>query len=364
MVLVTIILILFTSLILFSIYRLNVKYLPKIYVNPKGKIFSILSKMKSLSVPYQPTPWLFNCHIHTIWGMRYRHKSTFKPTRKDIDFDDGGQVTIDYFFPSSLPEDSPLLFIVHTLGGGSREPCTNNMAAYGMKHGYRSVICSCRGCNGSKVKSKRLYNGYQTDDLHKIITVVSGEFPKAKAKFLIGFSLGSIICCQYAVDYNDVNSVISVSHSVDLELSLKQLEEPIKKKLYMPPIMKSLHRLVEKSQFLDEETKKTAKSTKTIMEYDDKLTCKSLGLNSAHEYYEKCKLEPKIDKMKIPCLFISSEDDPFSNKKFIPIDKINNSDLVAFVLTKEGGHVSFCQGFDGQSSFVEEVALDYFKCSI
>ena len=39
-----------------------------------------------------------------------------------------------------------------------------------------------------------------------------------------------------------------------------------------------------------------------------------MGLNNAFEYYDLLLLEPKIDKIKIPCLFILSEDDPFFKK--------------------------------------------------
>ena len=42
----------------------------------------------------------------------------------------------------NLPDDAPILYIVHTLGGGSRESCTNFMAMLFMKNSYRVVICS------------------------------------------------------------------------------------------------------------------------------------------------------------------------------------------------------------------------------
>ena len=47
------------------------------------------------------------------------------------------------------------------------------MANYFMKNSYRVVICSCRGSNGSKIRSRRLYYGYLTDDLDTIISHVN-----------------------------------------------------------------------------------------------------------------------------------------------------------------------------------------------
>ena len=159
-------------------------------MNNEGEISKILSIMKSIKKPYKPTPWLFNGHLQTIFGLRLRGRSSYKPQKEDVFFKDNGQVTIEYFFKENLSEEAPICYIIHTLGGGSRESCTNFMANYFMKNSYRVVICSCRGCNGSKITSRRLYNGYQTDDLDIIISHVNKKYPKAKNNFFFLFSLG------------------------------------------------------------------------------------------------------------------------------------------------------------------------------
>lgn len=166
----TIIIVLLFSLILFIIYRLTIKYTPKIIFNQEGSMTQILNKMSSLKKPYKPLPWFFNCHIMTLYGLRFRGRSSHKPIRENVIFKDGGQVTIDHFVDEKLlSDDSPIIFMLHTMGGSSRESCTNFMATFLMKKKYRVIICSSRGCNGSKITSKRLYNGYQPDDLKYII---------------------------------------------------------------------------------------------------------------------------------------------------------------------------------------------------
>ena len=165
----TILLIIFITFVVFCIYRLTVKYTPRVIYNKDGEMAKILTKMNSAKKPYKPTPWLFNKHLQTIYGLRLRGRSSYKPQREDVFFQDGGQTTIEYFMKENLPDDAPILYIVHTLGGGSRESCTNFMAMHFMKNSYRVIICSCRGCNGSKITSRRFFNGYQTDDLNTII---------------------------------------------------------------------------------------------------------------------------------------------------------------------------------------------------
>lgn len=357
----TIILIILSSLIIFTLYRLSRYYKPKIIVNTKGKVFEILKRLKSLEIPYHPTAWLINRHIHTIWGMKFRGKSSHKPRREEVYFEDGGQVSVDWFEKENLSKEAPILFIVHTLGGGTRECCTNNFAYKAMQNNYRVLICSCRGCNGSKITSKKLYNGYKTDDLKTIITYASKQFPESKNKYLTGFSLGAMITAQYAMEYEDIDAVLCISHTIETKKTVDLLQQPIENFLYMNAIMKSLKHLVKKSTFFTEEEKNAALKTKTLYEFDDIITSKSIGLSGADEYYKLIRLQPKVKKFKIPIVIFVSEDDPFISTEFIPIKDITESDYCAFITTPEGGHVSFCQGIDGKQSYVEDFALDYFN---
>ena len=351
----------FVLLLLFALYRLTRAYKPTVIVNPEGKMQSILSQMKMINEKYKPTPWLINCHVHTIWGMRIRGRTSVQPRRETVNFEDGGEVYVDWFEKDDTPKTAPILFIVHTLGGGTREPCTNRMAVYAMNHGWRVLICTCRACNGSRITAKRLYNGIQTDDLHTIIEFAKKEFPDAKNRFLLGFSLGSMISVQYGVDFNDVDAIMCISHPLDAEQALLKLGQPLEKKLYMPAIMHSLKHPVEKSKFYVGEQREKALNAKNMFEFDDCITAKNLGLNTYKEYYALLELGPKCLQTQVPILLFMSEDDPFTSKTLIPVEAIKKSDKTAFVTTKEGGHVSFCEGMDGKASYQERFAVDYFE---
>ena len=358
----TLLVILIISFIFFCIYRLIIKYSPKLIFNENGAMAKILSKMSFLKKPYKPIPWFFNRHIQTLYGLRLRGRSKYQPKREDVIFKDGGQVTIEYFVDEKLlTEESPIAFLIHIMGGSSRESCTNFMATFLMKKKYRVIICSCRGCNGSKITSKRLYNGYQTDDLKFIIDHINTKYPKAKNKFLIGFSLGSMVACQYAVDFDDLDGVVCISHTIRPYQGTQFLEKGWKRKIYYSVMINHLKHVALKSSFYTEEEKNEIKKTNLFKEFDNIVTAKNMGLNNAFEYYDLLLLEPKIDKIKIPCLFILSEDDPFSKKEWIPVDKIKRSQNVAFVVTKEGGHVGFFQNWNTKVTYSEEVTLNFIE---
>jgi predicted alpha/beta-fold hydrolase len=362
--LATIFFLIFITIIAFCIYRITLKYTPRLIYNENGEMAKILTKMISTKKPYRPTPWLFNKHLQTIYGLRLRGRSSYKPQREDVFFQDGGQTTIEYFMKDNLPDDAPIVYIIHTLGGGSRESCTNFMAMHFMKNSYRVVICSCRGCNGSKITSRRFFNGYQTDDLNTIILHVNKIYPKSKNKFLIGFSLGSMVAAQYGIDCNekDIDGIICVSHSIKCFEGLKLLETPLHMKLYYEPMMKSLKRLMQKSTFYTDEEKKAVMKARNFKGFDDIVTSKNMGLKNAEEYYKLIELTPKIPLIKVPTLFIFSENDPFSKAEWIPVNDIRKSKYVAFISTKEGGHTAFPQGWNNKVSYSEEVCLDFCNC--
>ena len=354
--------IILSLLLIYIIYRLTLKTKPEIFMSKDSPISKIVSQMKSLKC-YKPTPWLINGHIHTIWGMKFKGRKNYSPQKEDINFADGGQVTIEHFVEEKTPNNAPILFIVHTMGGGSREPCTSWMAYNFMKKGYRVVVCSCRGCNGSKLKTKRICDSTNYQDTHVIIEHISKKYPEAKKKFLVGFSMGGIISVNYTTEYNDLDGVISVSHIVDNKRADILLCEGFKFNLYAKPLIKSLTRSIKKSDLYTDEEKKKLLNIKTSAEFHDLVSAKNMGLKNSDEYYELTKLYGKPSKVKIPTLIITSEDDPLTKKEFIDekelTDKTNNN--LAFVLTKEGGHVSFCQGLNGKGSYVEEVADEFFN---
>jgi predicted alpha/beta-fold hydrolase len=238
--------IIFSLILIYILYRLFFWTKPKIFMNKESKISSIVNKMKTLKY-YKPTPWLINGLFQTLWGMHFKGIIKYQPIREDINFEDGGQVTIEHFVLDNLKETAPILFIIHTIGGGSREPCTNWAANNFMKKGYRVIICSCRGCNGSKLKTKRICDGSNYQDTRVIIEYISKKYPQAKNKFLLGFSMGAMISVRYATFYDDLDGIVAVSHVVDNKRSDILLCEGTNFTFLANPLFKALKRQLMKS---------------------------------------------------------------------------------------------------------------------
>ena len=355
--------IILACILIYILYRLFLRIKPEIYMNKESKISSIVNKMKTLKY-YKPTPWLINGFFQTYWGMFYKGHKNFKPLREDIDFPDGGQVTIEHFVLETTKETAPILFIIHTAGGGSREPCTNYAAMNFMKKGYRVIICSCRGCNGSKLKTKRLYDSSNCQDTHIIVEYITKKYPQAKYKFLLGFSMGASISLRYSTFYDDLNGIFCVSHILDQKKADQLLYQGWRAKILSKTLSEGLTRRIMKSNVYSEEEKKyLKKNIKTITDYHNLVTAKNMGLNNCDEYYDLIKLKGKPAKVKVPTLILNAVDDLYTKIEFMDkkeLEEKENQNL-AFILTTEGGHVTFAEGLNGKGSFAEDAAEEFFN---
>ena len=94
-----------------------------------------------------------------------------------------------------------------------------------------------------------VYNAYQTDDLDEIISHVNHKYPNAVKRFVIGFSMGSIVASQYGVDCDEkiIDGIICISHNLESKKCVQLLEKPLNNILYNQPMMNSLKHIIQKS---------------------------------------------------------------------------------------------------------------------
>ncbi|KAK8885162.1 hypothetical protein M9Y10_044291 [Tritrichomonas musculus] len=362
-----ILLILLIALAAFFIYRCFHTCKAKITYNPSGGMAPLITTMKSLSKPFNPTPWLVGGNLQTIMGMRFRKKSSSKYRRDQFLFEDGGTCILDWFEPENAEKDTPIVAIIHTLAGGTREPCTNCFANAVKKHGWRAVVLNCRACSGAPITSKRLYNALQVDDQQAMVRHIKEQF-SPKYFFMAGFSLGSMQAINYNLSQESeniihVDGLLLISHIYDTKQSALILERPLQSKLYLSVIISKLTHALKKNKYVEGELRE-AINAKTLCEFDDKFTSKTLGLKDHIEYYSKIKIYDLIPKLKVPTLIIGADDDPFTEPKYQPIKEVSESESVALLTYPEGGHVSFLTGMNGQKSVVDTVGIEYFDTII
>ena len=60
------------------------------------------------------------------------------------------------------------------------------------------------------------------------------------------------------------------------------------------------------------------KAIKTVREFDDVFTAPHFGFEDAEDYYYKCSAMRVVDRIAVPALVITAEDDPFVPSDAVP----------------------------------------------
>lgn len=176
-------------------YMLRGRSLPRVRAGPTPLNKAILAKLPSLSRYYYPPVWAF-----TSWGQLFLYLTHARwrpplPLRREVlTTSDGGEVGLDWLEDAGLSPDAPILLLMHTITGSSRE--FRELALGASARRWRVAVCLRRGHLGAPLKSPRFNLLGSTADLEVQIRSVRSKFPNAPLLGL-GSSAGTGLLVRY-----------------------------------------------------------------------------------------------------------------------------------------------------------------------
>ena len=138
-------------------------------MNDNNVLQSAVIARQILRQPYSPPVWAFSSWVQLLI---YVAKSLRRPKqpgpwdRQLLTLPDGGTVALDWYRLSPAaapPPDAPVLLLLHTITGTSREFAP--LAAAAAALGWRPVVCLRRGHLGAALTSPKANLLGCTDDL-------------------------------------------------------------------------------------------------------------------------------------------------------------------------------------------------------
>ncbi|EPS40271.1 hypothetical protein H072_5923 [Dactylellina haptotyla CBS 200.50] len=251
---------------------------------------SLDSVAKSSVPPFNPHPLLRSGHLQTCASLFTLDDTQFTYKRQIIvaespDGSDRGSFSIDvavpfthgdddmqnseprnipprtsFFTPKEFAawsdeETTPVVVVLHGLGGGSHEnyvrlalePLVSAKTAGGL--GFAAVVVNARGCAWTKLTSNKMFNAMFTQDFRQVAALVRERFPKRPIMGL-GFSLGANILAHYLGEegpYCPLKAAVLVSSPHNMEACANLMYMSFTGRQYSKFLASSLKKLFERN---------------------------------------------------------------------------------------------------------------------
>ncbi|KAL0221182.1 hypothetical protein RCL1_001036 [Eukaryota sp. TZLM3-RCL] len=327
---------------------------------PKVPFCALNGKLHSLLAFKAPAPTL-------RWERRYIPDENGRSFPLDELSDAKPTIKSSWHLPTDLPPlpaNAPVLLMMHSMAGSSREKNVRRMAYTARLSGIRCFCLIVRGCGGHKIEYPEFRGlaGLDYRDLQLTLQHLKTIYPNSQL-FVSGFSLGSILLLNYLsrepVESNKFVTAASagfVTFDCTLSLSLSKKNQQKFGAMLRPLVTRN----IKVFEQIPNIRLKEALSEGTLVAFDHHITAPAQGFNSAKDYYNAltdgtCTLLPNVS---VPLLLFSTLDDPITGN-FLPLKQIEQSENVVLVTCSEGGHLG-CLIKDNNDIF-SKLCIDFFE---
>jgi uncharacterized protein len=310
---------------------------------------------------YTPRRGLTNGHLMTVysWARPRRFPNLPPPETRLFDVEPGTRVLAHcHWQPDRAAR--PLLLALHGLEGSSAAHYMRGLADKAFRTGFNVMLLNQRNCGGTEALAAGLYHSGLTHDADFVIreaTAVDG----IEAVVVAGYSLGGNLALKLAGDYGSappasLKAVCAVSPVLELDACVRALERR-QNIVYQWNFVRGLKARMRRKQACQPGRFPIDRlpAVRTVREFDDTFTAPHFGFVSAEDYYHRASAMRVIDRIAVPALVITAEDDPFVPVAPFRDPRMTNNPSIELQVTRHGGHCGFVeQGVNGHDGYWAE----------
>jgi len=301
---------------------------------------------------FEPRESLQNGHVMTLysWGNPRYFPGLPAPTRRYFDVARATRVVADCHWQAD-PWRRATLIALHGLNGSSEAHYMRGLAAKAFARGMNVVRLNQRNCGDTEHLAEGLFHsGLTADAAHVIdeLTRVDG----LTAIGVAGYSLGGNLALKLAGEFGahapaTLVGVAAVSPIIEISECTRALERS-ENWLYEWNFVRDLKRRIRRKEQCRPGRFDLAKlnAVKTVREFDETYTAPYFGFRNAEDYYHRASAMRVIDRVRVPALVITAEDDPFVPPAPFHDPKVTTNPQIDLRISAHGGHC----GFVGPSS--------------
>ena len=299
------------------------------------------------SDPFVPRRGLRNGHVMTVytWGKPRRFPHLPAPVDRLFDVAPGTRVLAHCHWQADRSAH-PALLALHGLEGSSHAHYMRGLADKAFAAGFNVILLNQRNCGGTEELSETLYHSGLTADAAHVLRELR-EVDGILRIVVTGYSLGGNLALKLAGDFGAdappaLRAVCAVSPILEIGACVRALERG-QNLIYQWNFVRGLKRRMRRKarthpgRFpLDR-----LRDVRTVREFDEHFTAPHFGFAGADDYYHKASALRVIDRIRVPTLIITAEDDPF-----VPADPfldpaVTSNPNITLMVTRHGGHCGF-----------------------
>jgi len=313
---------------------------------------------------FVPRRWLRNGHAMTVaaWARRRMFPDLPAPERRLIRVSADSQVRADCHWQ---PDRSgrPTLLALHGLEGSSEAHYMRGLAAQAWRRGWNAVLLNQRNCGGTEHLTPGLYHSGLTADPKTVIRTLARD-DRLTAFAIVGYSLGGNLAIKLAGELCEeadlpVLGVVGVSPTIDLECCVQAIERRANIAYHFNFVRHLKARMRRKAAAWPGTFDLRPLSTIwTIRSFDEAYTAPLHGFQGASDYYHRVSALRLADRIRVPALILTAEDDPFVPSRQFRDPAIAGNARIVVRIERHGGHCGFL-GEGDDAYWAESTAMEF-----
>ncbi|WP_133127942.1 hydrolase [Legionella nagasakiensis] len=299
---------------------------------------------------FKPAWWLANPHAQTVYPTLVRRLMAPIDRLERFELPDGDFIDLAWAV-NGLGADTPLVVLLHGLGGSMNSAYVGGLLSAFNQCGWRGVLMHFRGAGSEPNRLLRAYHSGDTSDLAYFMETLAQREPHTK-KALVGISLGGNVLLKWFGEQarqSCVQTGVAVSVPFQLRLAADRMNRGLSR-VYQAYLLREMRvifarKLKEHANKLPSSLRdlRYVDSLRCFWTFDDHITAPLHGFANVHAYYREASSWQYLSKIATPTLIIHALDDPFMTPDVLPKEG-ELSHCVTLELSRKGGHVGFISG--------------------
>ncbi len=301
------------------------------------------------------------------WGNPRYFPRLPAPTVRYFDVDREARVLAHCHW-HARPWQCATIIVLHGLNGSSDAHYMRGVATKAFERGMNVVRLNQRNCGDTEHLSAGLFHSGLTSDVRRVIEELI-EVDGLPAIGVAGFSLGGNLALKLAGEYGDdpprvVKAVCAVSPIIEISQCVRALERP-GNILYQWNFVRDLkRRMLRKDRFWPGRFDLTKlNQVRTVREFDEAYTAPCFGFRDAEDYYHRASAMRVVDRVRVPALVITAEDDPFVPSQAFRDPRVAGNPYISLIVCQHGGHCGFVGPASGGDDgyWAEKQVVDFVE---